>query len=91
MTATYQHGVFGARPVDFDEAIRLLRKVTEAYREVLEAMLAYDEEHPELWADCHEHPGEDCGYRDVPDFYLHACITECDIRDAEAFLKAVES
>ena len=88
MTATYRNPIRGDLPLDLDEAIRLLRKVTEAYGEVLTDLYEYDADHPEIWATCSEHPAGGCGYRDMPAFFIHACVTECDVRDAEAFLKA---
>lgn len=87
MTATYAHGL-GPRPLTADEGLRLLAKVTNAYAEVIEQLHEYDFEHPDIWATCSEHPEGDCGYRDLPGFYLAACVTECDVRDAKAFLAA---
>lgn len=85
---TYRHGTLGPRPVDFDEAVRLLGLVTRAYAEVIEELGDYDDDHPELWGGCAEHPDGDCGYRDLPSFYIHALVTSCDVRDAQAFLAA---
>jgi hypothetical protein len=89
--ATYQHPLLGTRPVDLDEAVKLLNKVTASFREVIEALDEYDDENPEAWASCSTHPEGDCGYRDLPGFYSLAMMSQCEVRDAEAFLKAVES
>lgn len=87
MTTTYQHGL-GPRPLTVEEGIRLLRKVTEAYREVIDLIFEYDDEHPELWDSCSEHPDGSCGQRDMPLFMTVACVTTCDVSDAERFLEA---
>lgn len=86
---TYQHPVLGRRPIDLPEALRMLRRVTMGFSELIESLHEYDDAHPELWSTCSEHPEGNCGQRDLPGFFVTACIFTSDVRDAEALLASV--
>lgn len=91
---TWFHPIYGRRPLDMAEAMRMVRILATAYGEVIDLMHEYDEANPEVWSTCSEHPGPvdpelgGCGMRDLPDYFTHALITSCDVRDAKTMLEA---
>ncbi len=83
-----RHPTRGRVPVSLDEAIELLEVLATALIEIIEQTADYDEEHPDLWATCSQHPDGDCGQRDLPGFYVTALVHSSDATFAKSFVSA---
>ena len=93
MSAHWTDGLGIDRTLDLADAMRMLAKVASAFVEVCDGINDYDEEHPDLWGTCSEHPGSPppCGSRDLPSFWVTALVTRCDATDALSMVKAWQS